>query len=290
MDTGYLEQARTAVDAADIALDKLADTTPAPAQELAVYIVDNASYNTTLTTRLITYLKKIASSDLRRVIVFQNKQQMAAGFMQAALDLDLDWDADSMWSVWFNTNPAERATYLGQAEKLNVQAYRFDDAHNNTPEELAAAVRFMRDYTDKPVIGTFGALDQKTVTDPKTGKKTTVPIDMPAYVHAGLTIFRQFYRHEQVAQTPKNPTKVVSTWLESGRIIDGVDLEAFQEGNVTTSVSDFDSMLLRCLAGGIRQFTVYAPVNESGWQMWSKAPELWQAVERAAVMLRGFGK
>lgn len=257
-----------------------------PRPELAAYLVDNASYTTTLTARLKTYLDKIAASQIRRVIVWQNKQQLAAGFMQQALDRGLQWDLDTVYKLRTLTTDFEFAKCIEQAEAMQVSAYRFDDAHNQTPEALAIVVAFMRKFTDKPVIGSFGALDERTVTDPKTGVKTKQPIDMQAYKDAGLQIARQFYRHEQVTQTPKNPTQVISTWLESGRITDGVDLEAYAEGAITTSASDFDSMLLRCLSGGIREFTIYAVVNEAGWQMWTKAPELWQAVQRAAVTLR----
>lgn len=256
------------------------------APELAVYLVDNRSYNTTLTKALTGYLDKIAGSQIKRVILWQNKQQLAAGFMKQAWDRGLLWDLDTVYQLRSLTTDAEFATCVQQAEALRVSAYRFDDAHNQTPEELAKVITFMRDYTDKPIIGSFGALDQR-----KDARGKIVPIDMPAYKDAGLTIFRQFYRQDQVDNTPTDvtkydPTQVVSDWLASGRITDGIDLEAYKEGAVLTSASDFDSMFVRSLNAGIRDFTVYAVVNEAKFVMWTHAPALWQAVNRAAVTLR----
>lgn len=264
---------------------------PQPRPELAAYIVDNASYTTTLTARLKTYLDKIAASQIKRVIIWQNKQQLQAGFMQYALDKGLLWDLDTVYKLRTLTTDAEFATCLSQAEKLLVSAYRFDDAHNQTPDALAKVITFMRNHTDKPIIGSFGALDERTVTDPRTGTKTKQPIDMAAYRQAGLTIFRQFYRQDQVDTTPDfpekyDPTQVISDWLASGRITDGIDLEAYKEGAILTSVSDFDSMFVRAFAAGIRDFTIYAVVNEAKFVMWQHAPALWQAVNRAAVTLR----
>lgn len=260
---------------------------PQPRPELAAYIVDNRSYNTTLTTALLKYLDVLAKSGVRRVILWQNKQQLAAGFMQQALDRGLAWDLDTVYKLRTLTTDMEFAKCLEQAEAMNVQAYRFDDAHNQQPEELAKVIAFMRKFTDKPIIGSFGALDERK--NKTTGK--IEPIDMQAYQQAGLTIFRQFYRHDQVDSTPDNPerydpTQVISNWLASGRITDGIDLEAYKEGTILTSVSDFDSMFLRAMNAGMRDFTIYAVVNEAKFVMWQHAPALWQAVQRAARTLR----
>lgn len=260
--------------------------------ELAAYIVDNRSYNTTLTNALLAYLDVLANrnarypSRLKRVILWQNKQQLAAGFPLQILDRGLEWDADTIYKVRTLLNDADFAKYLTQAEALKVSAYRFDDAHNQPPEVLAKVIQFMRLYTNKPLIGSFGALDQR-----KDVQGRVVPIDMQAYKDAGLQIFRQFYRQDQVDTTPADatkydPTQVISDWLNSGRITDGIDLEGYREGTVLTSASDFDSMFLRALAAGIRQFTIYAVVNESGFLMWQHAPALWRATNRAADMLR----
>lgn len=254
--------------------------------ELCAIIVDNASYNSTLTARLKMYLDKIAASNVRHVALFQNKQQMAAAFPLEVTRRGLQFTLDTMWSVRRTCTDKEFEAYMVQAEKFNVQAFRFDDAHNNTPDELAAAVTFMRRFTDAPIYGSFGALDEKTVKDTRTGKDITVPVDMQAYVDAGLKIVRQFFRQEQVTQQPDAPTAVIAAWLKSGRITHGVDLEAFAAGGITTSPQDFLDMLLLCLEADIDVLSVYAVVNGQKWQMWSAAVDLWQSVQHGARLVR----
>lgn len=249
--------------------------TPSIANELAVTIVDNGNYGTELMTRLRGYVEKIDKSDVRRVILFQNKQQLITDkFPQVLLDKGLQWDADTMWSVWRTTTPPERAAYLEMAEKLKVTAYHFDDAQNNTPEELADAVRFMRGYTDKPIYASFRADDTKVMPD---GKR--VSFDMKAYKDAGLLITRQFFRQTE-------PVSVVDTWLKSGRILDGVNLEAFKEGIVTTTPADFEAMFNKCLAAGVPFLSVYTVVESAKWQMWEHAAPLWAKVNAMAVKMR----
>lgn len=247
---------------------------PRPLPELMAYLVDNGSYGSTLTVRLKGYIDMLAKSSFRHVGLFQNYQQMVKDqFPQYILDAGLLPTFDTMWSVWRNTTPAQRAEYMTQAEKFNPVSYRFDDAHNQKSTDIKAAVDFMRQFTDKPIFGTFGADDYKLVNGVKT------PFSMQAYVDAGLLVSRQFFRQGE-------PVAVVDGWLRSGRITHGVDLEAFQDGGITTSPADFEAMLAKCLNASINVLTVYAPINERTWLMWQKAPELWQAVQAGAVTVR----
>lgn len=259
--------------------------TPSSANELAVTLVDNGNYGTELMNRLRGYVEKIDKSDVRRVILFQNKQQLITDkFPQVVLDKGLQWDADSMWSVWRTTTPPERAAYLEMAEKLQVQAYHFDDAHNNTPDELEDAVIFMRGYTKKPIYASMAADDSRLPIkeykkNPDTGKDEPVRYTMKDYADKGLLITRQFFRQTE-------PVSVVDTWLKSGRILDGVNLEAFKEGIVTTTPADFEAMFNKCLAAGVPFLSVYTVVESAKWQMWEHAAPLWAKVNAMAVKMR----
>lgn len=258
---------------------------PSITNELAVTIVDNGNYGVELMQRLRGYVEKIDASDVRRVILFQNKQQLLTDkFPQVILDKGLQWDADSMWSVWRTTTPPERAAYLEMAEKLKAQAYHFDDAHNQTPDELEDAVIFMRGYTDKPIYASMAADDSRLPIkeykkNPTTGKDEPVRYTMLDYQKAGLLVTRQFFRHNE-------PTAVLDTWLKSGRITDGVNLEAFKEGTVTTSPAEFEMMFNKCLAAGVPFLSVYTAVEGAKWQMWEHAPALWAKVNAMAVKMR----
>lgn len=280
---------RTAADTlhtAGIHLSNVKDMLkPKPLPELIAYVVDNGSVGDALTTRLRGYVDMLKKSEFRCMALFQHYLQMVKDkFPQVIVDAGIVPVFDTMHSVFRTTNLTQRIEYMKQAELFKPAQYRFDDAHNNTPEELADAVKFMRGYTDAPIVGTFGADDFKLVKNPKTGKVERVPVDMQAYRQAGLLISRQFFRQEQAKND--NPTAAVDTWLKSGRITHGVDLEAFQADGVTTSPDDFSTMLAKCLNAGIDMLSVYSVVNERSWLMWKAAPELWQAVNAGAVTVR----
>lgn len=264
---------------------------PKPLPELAVSIVDNSDYGDTLKAAMRGYIDVIAASDVRRVLMFQNYPQMVTDkFPQYAIDKGLQVDFDTMWSVRRTCDDKKFAAYMTQAEKFKPQGYHFDDAHNNLPEALEPAVKFMRQFTDAPIYASHAADDSRLpvrkVKNPVTGKEELVRVTMQEYVNAGLKITRQFFRHDQVKKSPANPTGVIDTWLKSGRILDGVNLEAYKVGAVTTSPKDFEAMLLKCLNAGQEFLSVYAVVNSPKWQMWKAAPELWQAVQAGAVTVR----
>lgn len=243
---------------------------PKTLPELGCYLVDNGSYGSALISRLKSYIDKVVASEFKHVILFQNKQQIIQDrFPQVITERGLTFTLDTMYSVRRTCTDTEFAKYMSVAEQLNPRDYRCDDVHNQTPDEIAALVKFMRRFTDKPIYGTFGA-DDSLLADGVT---------MQDYVHAGLKISRQFFRQGE-------PVSVVDSWLKSGVIIDGVDLEAFRAGTITTSPQDFEAMLAKCLNAGIDMLTVYAPVNEAKWQMWNAAPDLWQAVQAGAVTVR----
>lgn len=247
---------------------------PKPLPELAAYLVDNGSYGTALTSRLKACISVLAKSQFKRVILFQNYLQMVQDkFPQVIVDAGLEVVFDTMYSVRRTTTDKQFAEYMAQAETFKPPQFRFDDCHNQSPEEIAAIVRFMRQFTDKPIIGTFGADDFKTVN----GKR--VAFDMQAYVDAGLLVSRQFFRQSESVD-------VLDGWLKSKRITHGIDLEAFPADGVTTSPKDFTDMLLKCLNAGVEILTVYAVVDGQRWQMWKAAPELWQAVQTGAVTVR----
>lgn len=265
---------------------------PQTLPELAVSIVDNGDYNDELKARMRGYIDVIAKSEVRRVMMFMNYPQMVTDkFPQYAVDKGVQVDFDTMWSVRRTCDDTQFAKWMTQAEKFKPRGYHFDDAHNNKPEELAAAVKFMRDYTDAPIYASHAADDSRlpvksVIKSPVTDAQVTVRYTMQDYKNAGLLITRQFFRQEQVKKSPKTPTAVVDTWLKSGRILEGVNLEAFQAGVVTTSPEHFTDMLNKCLSAGIEFLSVYAVVNEKEWQMWKNAPELWQAVQAGAVTVR----
>lgn len=271
---------------------------PAPEEpasiELQAYIVDNGSYGDELIDRMTGYVQTLKPSEFKYLVVFQNKLQMVKDkFPQVIIDAGKIPVFDTMWAIRRTCTNAEFEQYMIQAEKFNPHSYRFDDVHNQSVEEVAAAVRFMRGFTNKPIYATLGADDMKTVTNPITKAETRVPVDVAAYVQAGLKITRQFFRQENAGK--ENPTAAVDTWLKArlpkaqggqGRIIDGVDLEAFRSGGVTTSPEDFEDMLRKCVAADIDLLTVYAVVNNQKWQMWEHAPELWARVNEMAYWLR----
>lgn len=263
---------------------------PKPLPELGAYIVDNGSYGTALTARLKSYIDVLAKSEFKHVYLFQNYLQMVKDkFPQVILDAGLMPIFDTMIAVWRTTTPVQRVEYMTQAEKFNPPGYKLDDAHNQLPEELATIVKFMRGYTDKPIYASFGADDTKLVN----GKR--IVFDMQAYVDAGLIPTRQFFRQELAGgKTQEARTGAVGKWLKAqlprskggeGRIIGGVDLEAFEEDGVTTSPGDFTDMLLQCLNAGIDVLAVHAAVN-GNWLIWKNAPALWEAVNAGAVTVR----
>jgi hypothetical protein len=275
---------------------------PKPLPELAVSIVDNSDYGDMLKESMRGYVDKIAASKVRRVMIFQNYYQMVQDkFPQYAIDRGLQVDFDTMYSVWRTTTPAQRIEYMTQAEKFKPQGYHLDDGHNQTPVQLKPVVDWIRGYSDAPIYISMAADDSrlpvKEVKKNAAGEVISKTYwTMQDYKAVGLLVTRQFFRHEQVKKNPANRTGVVDTWLKAthpvgmpggeGRILDGVNLEAFRAGTVTTSPQDFEAMLLKCLNAGIEFLSVYAAVNSPKWQMWQAAPDLWQAVQAGAETVR----
>lgn len=258
---------------------------PKTLPELAVSIVDNSDYNDDLTAAMKSYIDVIAASKCRRVLMFQNYPQMVQDkFPQYAVDRGLQVDFDTMWSVRRTCDDKQFAAYMEQAAKFNPRGFHFDDGHNNTPPQLKPVVDFMRNYTAAPIYVSMAADDSRLPVkevrkNPVTGKEEKIYYTMQDYKDAGLLITRQFFRQRE-------PVSVVDTWLKSGRILHGVNLEAFKEGRVTTSPQDFEAMLLKCLNAGMEFLSVYAVVNSPKWLMWKHAPELWQAVQAGAETVR----
>lgn len=263
-----------------------------PLPELAVSIVDNSDYDDLLKQSMRGYIDRIAKSRIRRVMLFQNYWQMVVDkFPQYAIDSGLQVDFDTMYSVWRTTDDKKFAAYMEQAEKFKPQAYHFDDGHNQTPAQLKPVVDFMRRFTAAPIYISMAADDSRLPVkevrkNPVTGKEEKIYWTMQDYKAIGLLVTRQFFRQEQVKRNPKNATGVVDTWLKSGRILDGVNLEAFEDGGVTTSPKDFEAILLKCLNAGMEFLSVYTAVDSPKWQMWQSAPALWEAVNAGAETVR----
>lgn len=287
------KQLRTAVDnlhLADIHLTNVRDilNRQAPKRELSAYLVENSTENATKLARLKKYLDVFAASTVRRIVMYISPTMLVAGFAQELKQRGLSWDVDNVWTWWTKLDAKGRIEYIQRAANSGiVTGWIFDDAQNQTPEQVAPIIRAIRDFSDAPVRGSFAMSDTRKDA---TGKQ--VRVDIAGFAQADMLIYRQAYPNLQ-NQPERDAASIMDYWFKQGLRIDGIDLPAFPANReepppaneYTPSPKTFNLVLDKCLSAGIRDFTVYAPV-ENDWLIWQRAQALWQAVQDAAVRLR----